>query len=157
MCCNCKRQLILSVGSAALIVWFAVMAGMTQTSGWTPVLTLAALAAGLALYVDANARRSKCSLETLPATEDCSLSSKERRIRRCLRERVGEEAFVSWFNAMRLENSSGSGITVSFPVKFLRDYVRQHFYAELSACCREVFPDRGDIRVVSRSVTLTEH
>lgn len=157
MCCNCKRQLILIVGSAALIVWFAVMAGMTQTSGWTPVLTLATLAAGLALYVDANARRSECSLETPPATEDCDLSSKERRIRRCLRDRVGEEAFVSWFNAMQLENSNGSGVTVSFPVKFLRDYVREHFYADLRACCRDVFPDCEDIRVVSRSVTLSEH
>jgi hypothetical protein len=82
-----------------------------------------------------------------------SLSSSDRRtvtIRKLLLARVGEEAYVSWFKLIEFEGFDGRTVTVSTPVKFIRNWIRQHFSDDLLSCCRHACSGADSVDVVWR-------
>lgn len=84
--------------------------------------------------------------------EPTTKSEVGRQIRACLRARLGDETFKSWFNALEFEDYDGSMVTMSVPVKFLRNWIHAHYFTELRECCRDAFPHSKYACVISRSV-----
>jgi chromosomal replication initiator protein len=77
--------------------------------------------------------------------------------RTMLRARLGEEVFTSWFNALEFDSFNGRVVTVSVPVKFLRNWIQSHYADALLACCRAEFENAERVEVVLRQpVTNTQ-
>jgi chromosomal replication initiator protein len=74
-----------------------------------------------------------------------------------LRARLGEEVYTSWFNALEFDSFNGRIVTVSVPVKFLRNWIQSHYADALLACCRAEFDNAERVEVVLRQpVTNTQ-
>jgi chromosomal replication initiator protein len=77
--------------------------------------------------------------------------------RTMLRARLGEEVYTSWFNALEFDSFNGRVVTVSVPVKFLRNWIQSHYADALLACCRAEFDNAERVEVVLRQpVTNTQ-
>lgn len=72
-------------------------------------------------------------------------------IRRALLELVGEEDFISWFNALEFESTDGQTIRLSVPVTFLKSQIDQHFAHVVLQACRTVFPHLNRTEIIVRS------
>jgi chromosomal replication initiator protein len=72
------------------------------------------------------------------------------KVRSILRARLGEEIYTSWFNAMEFDGFDGTTVTVSVPVKFLRNWITSHYVDDLLACCRAEFKGAERVEVVLR-------
>jgi chromosomal replication initiator protein len=69
------------------------------------------------------------------------LASSERgaRARAELRHLLGDEVYASWFRAMEFGAFDGSVLSVTFPVRFLANWVRAHYLDILLRCCAGEF------------------
>ncbi len=56
-----------------------------------------------------------------------------------LRRQLGDEVYSSWFNAMEFEAFDGDVLRLTFPTKFLRNWVQQHYVDVLLKCCSHEF------------------
>ena len=68
------------------------------------------------------------------------LNAKSPRIRAMLKAKLGDDVFSSWFGSMEFDAISSDTITVSVPVKFLRNWIQAHYVSDLLTCCRKEFP-----------------
>ena len=51
------------------------------------------------------------------------IDGRGQKARAMLRARLGEDIYTSWFNALEFDRFDGRLITVSVPVKFLRNWI----------------------------------
>ncbi|MCB1520521.1 MAG: chromosomal replication initiator protein DnaA [Hyphomicrobiaceae bacterium] len=72
------------------------------------------------------------------------------KVRAMLRAQLGEDIFGSWFNAMEFDSFDGAVLQVSVPVKFLRNWIQNHYESVLLACCRAEFKSVERVDVVLR-------
>ncbi|MGI9475550.1 MAG: chromosomal replication initiator protein DnaA [Hyphomicrobiaceae bacterium] len=79
-----------------------------------------------------------------------SLKTSENKIRAVLRARLGEEVYSSWFSSMEFEAVEGDTIQTSVPVKFLRNWIQNHYLDDVLAACQTEFPDAERIEVSLR-------
>lgn len=79
-----------------------------------------------------------------------SLKSSENKIRAVLRARLGEEVYSSWFSSMEFEAVEGDTIWTSVPVKFLRNWIQNHYLDDVLAACQTEFTDAERIEVTLR-------
>ena len=79
-----------------------------------------------------------------------SLDARATKVRALLRARLGEDVFTSWFNALEFDGFDGKTVKVSVPVKFLRNWIQQHYNDELLTCCRAAFKGAERVDVVLR-------
>ena len=70
--------------------------------------------------------------------------------RALLRSVLGEEVFTSWFNAMEFDTFDGTTLRISFPTKFLKNWVQSHYVDDLLTCCAAEFSGVTDLDVVLR-------
>lgn len=82
---------------------------------------------------------------------DETAEKRGQKARALLRARLGEEIYTSWFNSMEFDRFDGKTITVSVPVKFLRNWIQSHYSDELLACCRAEFAGAEQVEVVLRT------
>ena len=75
--------------------------------------------------------------------------------RAMLRARLGEEIFTSWFNVLEFDRFDGRVITVSVPVKFLRNWIQSHYLDALLACSQAEFEGAERVDVVLRQPATT--
>ena len=75
------------------------------------------------------------------------------KVRAMLRARLGEDIYTSWFNALEFDHFDGRVVTVSVPVKFLRNWIQSHYLDALLACCRSEFDNAERVDVVLRQPT----
>lgn len=75
------------------------------------------------------------------------------KIKTLLRARLGEDIFTSWFKSMDFEGFEGETVRVSVPVKFLRNWIQNHYSADLLECCRVEFPEAAHVDVSLRQPT----
>ena len=88
-----------------------------------------------------------------PGSEGGSKTGVEGRgakVRALLKARLGDDIFMSWFNALEFESFDGKTVKVSVPVKFLRTWIQSHFLDDLLMCCRAEFETAEMIDVVLR-------
>ncbi len=79
------------------------------------------------------------------------------RLRQALRARLGDDIYTSWFQTLEVERIEAGTVTVSLPVKFLRNWIQSHWPEELLACCRTEFPSAQRVEIVLRRPgTLSE-
>lgn len=144
---NLIRTFTLCGLTAVLVLLWASVFGQT---GYLPLVVLCVCMAGLVLAVDSQARLNAAMprwiLKRVPSLD------KGRQIRACLRTRLGDETFVSWFNALEFEGFDGRTVTLSVPVQFLMNWIQSHYLSELTECCRAAFPNMQNARVVTRSL-----
>jgi chromosomal replication initiator protein len=65
--------------------------------------------------------------------------------------RLGQEVYMAWFNAMELEGIAEGVLYVSFPTRFLRNWVETHYSEALRECCAAEFPGLRRIEAVLRT------
>lgn len=67
-----------------------------------------------------------------------------------LRRQLGDEVYSSWFNSMEFESFDGEVLRLSFPTKFLRNWVQQHYVDVLLKCCTMEFAGATSVEVELR-------
>ena len=71
-------------------------------------------------------------------------------LREALRTRLGEDIFMSWFQTLEIEAFDGQTVTISLPVKFLRNWIQRHWPDELLECCRAEFTGARHVNLILR-------
>ncbi len=79
-----------------------------------------------------------------------TLKASENKIRAVLRARLGEEVYSSWFSSMEFEAVEGDTIRTSVPVKFLRNWIQNHYLDDVLAACQTELPEAERIEVSLR-------
>ncbi len=72
------------------------------------------------------------------------------RVREALRTRLGDDMYSSWFRPLDFEAFDGKALCVSFPVKFLRNWVQSHYLDTLLECCAASFAGLEEVDIVVR-------
>ncbi len=72
------------------------------------------------------------------------------KVRALLRARLGEDVYTSWFNALEFDSIEAGTIKVSVPVKFLRNWIQNHYLSDLLDCCKAEFKDVEKVEVLLR-------
>ena len=67
------------------------------------------------------------------------INGRGRTVRALLRTVLGEEVFTSWFNAMEFESFDGATLRITFPTKFLKNWVQSHYIDDVLTCCAAEF------------------
>ena len=79
------------------------------------------------------------------------------KVRALLRARLGEDIYTSWFNALEFDRFDGRVVTVSVPVKFLRNWIQSHYIDALLTACRAEFESAERVDVVLRQPASNGH
>lgn len=110
-----------------------------------------ASAAGVVVVGRIPVQASK-ELKPTKAIVDSFASSDTRtaKIRELLQARIGEELYTSWFKSLEFESFDGTTVIVSVPVKFIRNWLREHYSDDLLSCCRAAFAGVESANVVWR-------
>jgi len=70
---------------------------------------------------------------TYPVPEEPQFDAQWARIRGLLQQEVGEVEYRTWLKQMTLAGHEGDEVTIHLPTRFLRDWVRSHYGARLTA------------------------
>jgi chromosomal replication initiator protein len=75
--------------------------------------------------------------------------------RALLRRQLGEEVYSSWFNSMEFDSFDGSTLRLTFPTKFLRNWVQSHYVDTLLRCCEAEFAGVAGVEIELRQPAST--
>ena len=78
------------------------------------------------------------------------INGRGQKVRALLRTVLGEEVFTSWFNAMEFDAFDGSTLRITFPTKFLKNWVQSHYVDDLLTCCAAEFSGVTQVEVALR-------
>lgn len=142
------RALVFAAACLALIgVWVAAsaLAGFPVSPHTLPLLVvlMVGLVVFAALQLSLPGRR--IGTANLPPSS-CPA------IRRAILALVGDEAFVSWFNALEFDSTDGHVMRLSVPVTFLKTHIDRHYAHATLQACRTVFPELHTVDIVVRRV-----
>ena len=79
-----------------------------------------------------------------------AVDGRGQKVRAMLKARLGEEIYSSWFKSMEFESFDGRLVRVSVPVKFVRNWIHEHYSDHLLQCSRTEFATAERIEVVWR-------
>jgi DnaA N-terminal domain len=79
-----------------------------------------------------------------------AVEGRGQKVRAMLKARLGEEIYSSWFKTMEFESFDGRLVRVSVPVKFVRNWIHEHYSDNLLECARTEFATAERIEVVWR-------
>ena len=79
-----------------------------------------------------------------------AVEGRGQKVRAMLKARLGEEIYSSWFKTMEFESFDGRLVRVSVPVKFVRNWIHEHYSDNLLECARIEFATAERIEVVWR-------
>ncbi len=85
-----------------------------------------------------------------PDAAAAAVEGRGQKVRAMLKARLGEEIYSSWFKSMEFESFDNRLVRVSVPVKFVRNWIHEHYSDHLLACSRTEFPTAERIEVVWR-------
>ncbi len=72
-------------------------------------------------------------------------------MRALLRKRLGEDVYSSFFNAIEFDRFEEGVVHATVPVKFLRNWIRNHYVADLLECCKAEFEGAERVEVELRT------
>ena len=78
------------------------------------------------------------------------VAGRGQKARALLRSILGEEVFTAWFNAMEFDSFDGRVLKISYPTKFLKNWVQSHYVDALTKCCAVEFIGVTDLDIVLR-------
>jgi chromosomal replication initiator protein len=79
-----------------------------------------------------------------------AVEGRGQKVRAMLKARLGEEIYSSWFKSMEFESFDGRLVRVSVPVKFVRNWIHEHYSDTLLHCARTEFASAERIEVIWR-------
>lgn len=79
-----------------------------------------------------------------------AVEGRGQKVRAMLKARLGEEIYSSWFKSMEFESFDGRLVRVSVPVKFVRNWIHEHYSDHLLQSARIEFAGAERIEVVWR-------
>ncbi len=85
-----------------------------------------------------------------PAAAAAAVDGHGQKVRALLKARLGEEIYTSWFKSMEFESFDGRLVKVSVPVKFIRNWIHEHYSDQLLRCSQAEFPAAERVEVVWR-------
>jgi len=72
------------------------------------------------------------------------------KVRAMLKVQLGDEVYSSWFKSLEFESFDGRIVKVSVPVKFVRNWIQEHYSEHLLRCSRVEFATVERVEVVWR-------
>jgi len=75
----------------------------------------------------------------LAETASAAVEGRGQKVRAMLKARLGDEIYSSWFKSLEFESFDGRIVKVSVPVKFVRNWIQEHYADHLLACSRIEF------------------
>jgi chromosomal replication initiator protein len=87
----------------------------------------------------------------LPELEITDLSKPGAVTRAMLRSHCGDEIYRSWFRSVEFESFDGKTATFSVPLKFIRNWINEHYKDDLLLCARAEIPRAQHVCVTWRS------
>jgi chromosomal replication initiator protein len=85
-----------------------------------------------------------------PAAAAAAVEGRGLKVRAMLKARLGEEIYQSWFKSMEFESFDGRMVKVSVPVKFVRNWIHEHYSDHLLHCSKAEFTSAERVEVVWR-------
>jgi chromosomal replication initiator protein len=85
-----------------------------------------------------------------PVEAHAAVEGRGQKVRAMLKARLGDEVYSSWFKSMEFESFDGRLVRVSVPVKFVRNWIHEHYSDHLLQCSRQEFTTAERIEVVWR-------
>ncbi|HEY8194245.1 MAG TPA: chromosomal replication initiator protein DnaA [Hyphomicrobium sp.] len=79
-----------------------------------------------------------------------AIEGRGQKVRTMLRAQLGEEIYSSWFKSLEFEAFDGRVVKVSVPVKFVRNWIQEHYADRLLHCARVEFVTAERVDVVWR-------
>lgn len=110
----------------------------------------AGIGAGLAASpVIAKANESAC-LSPVVEADGIDLSKPGALTHAALRRDLGRERYESWFRSLEVERFDGAVVAFSVPVKFVRNWITEHYADALLRCAQAEFPNADRVKVEYR-------
>ncbi len=72
------------------------------------------------------------------------------KVRAMLKVQLGDEVYSSWFKSLEFESFDGRIVKVSVPVKFVRNWIQEHYSEHMLRCARVEFATAERVEVVWR-------
>ncbi len=63
------------------------------------------------------------------------------RVRACLRAKIGEEIYSSWFTRLELDGVQGETVYLSVPTLFLKNWIQQHYVEKIAELWQPELPN----------------
>jgi chromosomal replication initiator protein len=86
-----------------------------------------------------------------------TVEGRGQKVRAMLRVQLGDEIYSSWFKSLEFESFDGRVIKVSVPVKFVRNWIQEHYAEHLLHCSRIEFVSAERVDVVWRQPGVPTH
>ena len=83
-------------------------------------------------------------------TAPAAVEGRGQKVRAMLKARLGDEIYSSWFKSLEFESFDGRIVKVSVPVKFVRNWIQEHYADHLLACSRIEFATAERVDVIWR-------
>lgn len=96
----------------------------------------------------AGAQRGSVNLE--PEAAKAAVEGREQKVRALLKAKLGDDIYSSWFKSMEFESFDGRLVRVSVPVKFVRNWIHEHYSDHLLHCSRAEFSEAERVEVIWR-------
>ncbi|NOT70820.1 MAG: chromosomal replication initiator protein DnaA [Hyphomicrobium sp.] len=85
-----------------------------------------------------------------PEAAAAAVEGRGQKVRAMLKARLGEDVYSSWFKSMEFESFDNRLVRVSVPVKFVRNWIHEHYSDHLLQCARTEFVSAERIEVIWR-------
>lgn len=83
-------------------------------------------------------------------TPTSAVVGRGQKVRAMLKVQLGDEVYSSWFKSLEFESFDGRIVKVSVPVKFVRNWIQEHYSDHLLHCSRIEFATVERVEVVWR-------
>ncbi len=83
-------------------------------------------------------------------TPTSAVEGRGHKVRAMLKVQLGDEVYSSWFKSLEFESFDGRIVKVSVPVKFVRNWIQEHYSEHLLRCSRLEFVTAERVEVVWR-------
>jgi chromosomal replication initiator protein len=90
-------------------------------------------------------------------TPASAVEGRGHKVRAMLKVQLGDEVYSSWFKSLEFESFDGRIVKVSVPVKFVRNWIQEHYSEHLLRCSRVEFPTAERVEVVWRQPGAVSH
>jgi chromosomal replication initiator protein len=79
-----------------------------------------------------------------------AVEGRGQKVRAMLKARLGDEIYSSWFKSLEFESFDGRVVKVSVPVKFVRNWIHEHYAEHLLHCSQSEFATAERVEVMWR-------
>jgi len=86
-----------------------------------------------------------------PGAEEGSINARGQRVRQALKANLGDDVYSSWFGSLEFAAFENGALTVTVPVKFLKNWLEQHYLDAILRCAAIEFEGIERVEVKLRT------